>query len=331
MSMINDSAKTAHISFTGLLALIVLLACSIGIVLNCGESGGISTEMILDETGLNRGIMVLLEDVGCKKAIRLANETELLIYVQFRDDSDVETARRAADTAGLYGKRIFVERGNFDRIHLADNVADALVAFGKAATVSETEALRVIRPGGKALAGSKIYIKHFPEGADDWTHPYHGPDNNPQSEDTIARAPYLTQFLAGPYYAPLPQVTVASAGRVFRALGHIAFKPREEKYVNTLMAYNGYNGTILWTRDLTPGIMIHRNTMIATPTTVYLGDNTSCKLIDAETGELKDEIIPPTGNGRWNFLEMDGVSGWCALCCYRRAGDERSGSTQQFQ
>jgi len=311
MSMVIDYAKTARIGFTGILVMIVLLAGIIGAVLSCGKSDGIGTEMILSETGLNRGIMVLLEDVSCKKAIRLANETELLIYVQLQDDSDVETARRAADTAGLYGKRIFVERGALNRIHLADNVADALVAFGKAAAVSETEALRVIRPGGKALAGSKKYIKQFPEGVDDWTHPYHSPDNNPQSEDTIARAPYLTQFLAGPYYAPLPQVTVASAGRVFRALGHIAFKPREEKYVNTLMAYNGYNGTILWTRDLTPGIMIDRNTLIATPTTVYLGDNKSCKLIDAATGELKGEIIPPqeiAGGTFWKWMALqDGV------------------------
>ena len=88
---------------------------------------------------------------------------------------------------------------------------------------------------------------------DDWSHPYHGPDNNPQSKDQVALAPYLTQFLAEPRYAPLPQVTVGSAGRVFKGFGHVAFKPREEAYLNTLVAFNGYNGTILWKRDLIAG------------------------------------------------------------------------------
>ena len=38
--------------------------------------------------------------------------------------------------------------------------------------------------------------KPFPPGVDDWSHPYHLPDNNPLSQDQVARGPYLTQFLA---------------------------------------------------------------------------------------------------------------------------------------
>ena len=86
--------------------------------------------------------------------------------------------------------------------------------------------------------------------------------------DEVVVAPYLTQFLAEPRYGPLPQVAVAAAGRVFKAFGHVAFKVREEPLLNKLVAFNGYNGTILWQRDLREGVMIHRNTMIATPTTL---------------------------------------------------------------
>ena len=80
-------------------------------------------------------------------------------------------------------------------------------------------------------------VKPVPDGVDDWSHPYHGPDNNPQSRDQVARAPYLTQFLADPRYAPLPQVAVAAGGRVFKAFGHIAFKEREEPWLDTLAAF----------------------------------------------------------------------------------------------
>ena len=57
--------------------------------------------------------------------------------------------------------------------------------------------------------------------------------------------------------------------------------------------------------------MIHRNTMIATPAELYIGDDKSCKVIDAATGKLLDEIVPPRGPAggtfwKWMALE-DGV------------------------
>jgi len=200
-----------------------------------------------EKIGVNRGICLVLGDRRCKLALELAQSTELLIYVQLRSAMDVERACSIVDEAGFYGTRIFVEKGPLTRIHLADNSADAAVVLFKLPKEVETEVLRVLRPEGKAIMGpNKILAKGFDEGVDDWSHPYHGPDNNPQSEDTIIRAPYLTQFLAEPRYAPLPQVAVASAGRVFKAFGHVAFKSREEPFLNKLVAFNGYNGTILW-------------------------------------------------------------------------------------
>jgi len=272
------------------------------------------TDTILERVGAARGICVVLGDSKCELALSLAKKTPPsagLIYVQLSREEDVEQARRAADAAGFYGTRIYVEEGLPTRLHLADNVADVIIDVTEGTRIPETEALRVLRPEGRALLGQRELIKPFPEGVDDWSHPYHGPDNNPQSRDRIARAPYLTQFLSEPRYGPLPQVALASAGRVFKAFGHIAFKVREEPLLNTLVAFNGYNGTMLWRRDLSPNYMIHRNTIIATPTTLYLGDDKSCKLIDPATGELRDEIIPPVevvGGTFWKWMALeDGV------------------------
>jgi outer membrane protein assembly factor BamB len=236
---------------------------------------------------------------------------ELLIYVQLPDAGAVQRVRQVADEAGFYGTRIFIEKGALAHLHLADNIADVLIAVGQSPDVPQAEVLRVLQPGGKAFLAKKVLTKPFPQGKDEWTHPYHGPDNNPQSQDVTIHAPYLTHFLAEPRYAPVPQVAVASAGRVFKAFGHVAFKLREEPLLNKLAAFNAYNGTILWMRDLTPGIMVHRNTMIATPATLYVGDDKSCKLIDAATGRVKDEIIPPTevaGGTFWKWMALeDGV------------------------
>jgi outer membrane protein assembly factor BamB len=127
----------------------------------------------------------------------------------------------------------------------------------------------------------------------------------------LARAPYLTHFLSDPRYAPLPQVALASGGRVFKLFGHSAFKEREEPWLNTMAAFNGYNGALLWRRAIPEGLMIHRNTFIATPDLLYFGDDKSCKVIDAATGELKDEIAPSadlTGGTFWKWMALeDGV------------------------
>lgn len=263
----------------------------------------------LPDIGVTRGICVVLGDPKCELAIKLAKKTELLVYVQLPEAGEAERARRHVDRAGLYGARILVESGPIASLHLADNVADALVAVGEAVAMPEAEALRVLHPQATVWLGSKKLVKPIPAGVDDWSHYYHGPDNNPLSRDAVARAPYLTQFLAEPRYAPLPQVAVASGGRVFKLFGHIAFKEREEPWLDTLAAFNGYNGTLLWRRELPPALMVHRSTLIATPTVVYFGDDKSCKILDAATGKLRGEIAPPAktaGGTFWKWMALEG-------------------------
>ncbi|NUQ60953.1 MAG: PQQ-binding-like beta-propeller repeat protein [Pirellulales bacterium] len=261
---------------------------------------------VLKQTGVRRGICAVLGDNPMPLAIELARASELLVYVQLPADK-VEPARRLADQEGLLGSRIFVEQGASRRLHLADNLADTVVAPAEQASQSAPteEILRVLRPGGKAVLGPKEIVKPLPEGTDDWSHPYHGPDNNPQSKDRLARAPYLTHFLAEPWYSPMPLVTVASGGRLFKAFGHIAIKQREWPLLNTLVAQNAFNGTVLWQRKLSPKFMIHRSAMIATPDTLFLADDTSCKLLDAATGELRDEIVSNAEDGAvWKWIAL---------------------------
>ena len=264
---------------------------------------------LLSRLGVVRGLCVVLEDARCTVALKLARETELTLYVQLPRAADLDSARRVVDAAGFYGQRIYLEAGPLTRLYLADNLADALVAVGEAESmIPEAEALRVLHPRGKALLGSRDLTKPFLPGVDDWSHPYHGPDNNPASQARVAKGPYLTQFLADPRYAPLPQAAVASAGRVFKLFGHIAFKEREEPWLNTLAAFDGFNGTFLWRRPIPSGLMVHRSTLIATSTTVYFGDDRSCKIIDAATGELRDEIAPPsdlTGGTFWKWMALE--------------------------
>ena len=263
---------------------------------------------------MQRGICAVLglPGEGANQIVDLSQASELLIYFQSPDAEEVTAVRKAAESAGLLGRRVFVDRGEWDRVHLADNMAGAIVVAPEAAKrIAEKELLRVLHPNGKAILGDREIVKEFPTVVDSWSHPYHGPNNNPQSSDQLARAPYLTQFLADPKFCPMPEVSVAAGGRVFRAFGHIAHKANQNAVLNTLICVNAFNGTILWKRPLPEGFMIHRNTMVATPDILYLADHESCKLLDAATGKIRDEIVVPEGLSDgpvWKWMGLvDGV------------------------
>jgi outer membrane protein assembly factor BamB len=75
------------------------------------------------------------------------------------------------------------------------------------------------------------------------------------------------------------------------------------------MAMSAYNGTILWKKEVSPGFIMHRNTFIASPRTLYLGDDQSCKLIDHATGEIRAEITVPeklSDGPVWKWMALDG-------------------------
>ena len=121
----------------------------------------------------------------------LAAGSEFLVYFQSPNGAEELAVRKAAQAAGLLGKRVFADRGSWRQIHLADNLA-GLIWLSPAAQqqVPPEEVLRVLHPEGKALYGQKEVVKPLPAGADAWSHPYHGPDNNPQSQDQVARVPW---------------------------------------------------------------------------------------------------------------------------------------------
>jgi outer membrane protein assembly factor BamB len=265
------------------------------------EARAVTAQTIRDKLQTDAGLCVFQGASKPETAVDFAKGSRFMVYVHCASAAEAQAAREAADAAGLLGRRIFVDHGSRERIPLADNLADAVIvsdpapgpALARKGGVSEQELLRVLRPGGKAFVADRELTKPARAGTDDWSHPYHGADNNPQSADQLARAPYLTHFLADPLFGCQPEVTVTAGGRIFKAFGHMSFRAHQNPVLNTLMAFSAHNGALLWQRDLQQGFMIHRNTMVATPEALYLADDKSCKVLDAATGQLKDEIVVP--------------------------------------
>ncbi len=287
---------------------IVLFACPA--VARGAEPPSLPRNRARNPAEVPRGLYVVLGDGSPESALRLATHQGVTLLWQSPNQETVDAVSRAAESAGLLGVSVFVSCGKLDRIALADGLADAVWPFDDA-PLNETEAWRVLKPQGLLCRDSGIETKPIPEGSGAWSHPYHGPDNNPQADDQIARAPYRTRFLAAPWFGPMPAMTVASGGRLFKAFGHLAFKPREWPMLGQLVAMDAYNGTRLWQRDLSPGFMIHRNTLIATPSEVYVGDNEACHVIDAATGETLDRIVIPADladGPAWKWMALrDGI------------------------
>ena len=120
-----------------LLSLTLLVSCAILLVFcsitphpAIAQAPADDAKTTLAKLGASRGLCVVLGDP--RAALELARGSELLVYVQSPDAGQVEETRRTAEAAGLLGTRLFVQKGPWSRIHLADNLADAVVVRGDA-------------------------------------------------------------------------------------------------------------------------------------------------------------------------------------------------------
>ncbi|HUT88575.1 MAG TPA: PQQ-binding-like beta-propeller repeat protein [Thermoguttaceae bacterium] len=301
---------------------------------------------LIRRAGVRRGVCAYL-GAGRELAREVVRASELLVHCRAPEPAETALAAQA-ELAEFSIDRMAIGAGPLEKLPYADNLIDLVIASElsaeQLAALPVAEVLRVLRPQGTALVGTRIPAgspgverekmeawaraggteeveswscgnqnwvqlrKPAWEGTDDWSHWEHGPDNNPVSTDEVIKAPYLTQFLEHPMYIGMPAVTTAAGGRTFLAIGHIAHHRREWDMMNKLVCRNGYNGTILWDRDLPDRHMVHRSAFIATRDTFYMIDGNRCLLLDPATGEEKGEIRVPGVEGEWKWMAMkDGV------------------------
>ncbi|MCH2210859.1 MAG: PQQ-binding-like beta-propeller repeat protein [Fuerstiella sp.] len=271
----------------------------------CLSIGVFSVQLKADDVRVRKALSLVKGDRGVVAVLglpsddaqfvtQLAADRELMIYFQAETSEQAGVVQKLADDAGLLGRRVFVDFGDLSSIHLSHNLADAVIVDPSVLDrTSEEEVLRVLNPNSTALMGDRRLTKAAPSGSDDWSHPYHGPDNNPQSEDQQVRGNFQTQFIGTPKFSPMPEQSVIAGGRIYKAMGHIAHKANQNEMLNTLLCINAWNGTIQWKRPLTEGFLIHRNTMVAADDALYMGDHESCKVIDRDTGQVRREIRIP--------------------------------------
>ncbi len=259
----------------------------------------------LKTIGDSRGLCVV---VGQDPAaiLELVQSSKWTVLVREPDDQKRMALQRAADESGLGIDRLVIQSGAAAVLPYANRLIDAIVAAP--GQVPAGEAMRVLRPEGLLVqtGDDQLQVTRRPpqKGLGDWSHWEHGPDNNPVSSDTIIKAPYMTQFMARPYYIGMPSITTVAAGRTFLAIGHIAHHRREWNQLNKLIARNGYNGTVLWEKPLPEGYLVHRSAFIATRDVFYMINGTGCQQLDPQTGRDLGRLRIPGLVGHWKWMVL---------------------------
>ena len=263
---------------------------------------------LLARAGIDRGVCAVVGTTDGKVALAIVRNSKLIVHVIDPRPANIAAARKTLDVDGLWCKRTAAEVCDLKRLPYADNSIDVLIdsEAGLHTKLSTDDVNRVLRPGGKFVFGTRTIVKTTPKGTDDWSHWQRGPDNNPVSTDKVIKAPYMTQWYGLPFYTAMPVTTVASGGRVFVAMGHIAHHKREWVHLNTLTARNGYNGATLWTRKLPEGYMVHRSAFIAKPDAFHMISGDHCLTLNPETGEKTGEIRIPGLSEQWEWMAMVG-------------------------
>jgi outer membrane protein assembly factor BamB len=214
---------------------------------------------ILDAAGVKGGLVVHLGCGDGKLTALLRVNDRYIVQGLDRDAEQVEAARSHIQSLGLYGW-VSVDTINGRRLPYTDNMVN-LVVCEDPGEVPMSEIMRVLCPRGVAYIkfdGTwKRTVKPWPDEIDQWTHFHYDAHGTMVGNDNTVGPPRRIQWLAGPKwlrnhdFVSSLHAMVSSGGRIFYVVdeglrNHIFLPARW-----TLIARDGFNGTILWKKPLT--------------------------------------------------------------------------------
>jgi len=145
-------------------------------------------------------------------------------------------------------------------------------------------------------------------GAGSWTHEYGNAGNTACSDDTRVRGPIGILWFGEPGPERMPSRHASAAAPL--AVGGRMFVQGE----NVVMAYDAYNGLLLWQRDLQGALRLSLklvpSNLAANEDSLFVVTGDACYRLDAATGEtLRIYKAPPAIDGakrNWNYLACVG-------------------------
>ena len=311
-----------------------------------------AAEAIVMETGVTKGYCLVIGAEYGRLVRELALRTDLTIIGIEPDPEKAAAARLALDAAGLYGERVTIDEGNLSKLPYSNYFANLIVSDSLLLTGEipgkPKEVLRHLKPCGGAVCigvpanisgkartissrqlsqwlgqmesgrcrisqtnGCWAILKRGAlPGAGKWTHQYADPGNSACSDDRIVSGSLGLLWFGDP--GPAPMVNRHDAAASPLAVNGRLFVQGE----NMVMAYDSYNGVLLWKRDI-PGAMRTRlkrrecGNLAASEDSFFVAVGDKCLRLDAETGQTLQSYNMPAsekGSSRWGYLAyVDGL------------------------
>jgi outer membrane protein assembly factor BamB len=276
-----------------------------------------AAEKIVKETSVNKGYCLVLDCGRGRLAFELAKRTELQIIGIEKDREKLEFAREKLEAAGLLGTRVAVEPWDISSLpdYFANLVvSDGMLTSGKTAA-SKKERRRVLRPYGgvsylsfRRFLSNKIAWRKFVrgklKGAGNWTQLYGNSQNTACSGDELVKGPLGVLWFGEP--GPQRMLDRHARAESPVSMNGRLFIQGEE----VVMAYDAYNGTFLWKRDI-PGAVRARvdvdgGNLALTEDALYIAAHDKCYRLDPATGETVRVFempgSPSTAGLRWGFV-----------------------------
>jgi len=296
-----------------------------------------AAEEIIKMSGTTEGYCL---DLGCgdgRLSYELARRTRLQIYAADGDEKKVAAARKALDSAGMYGTRVTFHHLDPQRTGYPVYFANLIVS-GRSVTegpsaVPEPEMKRLQRPcGGVTLIGKvgsmKKTVRGRVEGSGIWSHQTGTPANTCSSEETAVRGPLGVLWFgtSGPG---------GMCGSKARSIAPLFIDGR--LYIagtNFLRCLDAYNGRVMWEiggyrnrvgRYYLGANLLGSNVCASEEHLYVVRNNRECLRLDGRTGQQLAAFPAPAGPdgkpGTWGYLAYaDGIlygtveSGKLAVC-----------------
>lgn len=217
-------------------------------------------EQILDTTGITGGLVVHVGSGDGKLTAAMGKKNCYVVQGLESDAEEVQKAQQYIHSLGRYG-RVSVSQWDRELLPYADDLVN-LIVTEELGAVDLNELMRVLAPRGVALMrqadGWTKRVKPWPKGIDEWPHYLYGPDNNAASQDMMVGPPQHMQWVCGPKYARSHEINssmaamVSAGGRLFYIWdeGPIGLTDPRFPAKWSLMARDGFNGTLLWKKSM---------------------------------------------------------------------------------
>lgn len=302
---------------------------------------------ILRSTGVRQGYCLVVGGEQGRLAYELAKGCELKIYCVEPDEAKVAAARKALSRAGLYGHRVTVHHGDPSVTHYSNYFANLVVSDTHLLTgrlpADPRQIARHVKPLGGAVCLTRpegspapaVSADAFREtlaetglgesgtirtegstalltrgglpGAGSWSHQYGDAGNTGCSDDLRVGGDLGVLWYGDPGEDKMVNrhdgavAPVAAGGRLF------------VQGDGTLMAYDAYNGELLWERPnpdaIRVGVFKNRapGNLAAGDESVFMMMRDKCYEFDAATGDLKAaHELPESKRGsethQWGFV-----------------------------